>query len=205
MQDLWWVEAAKYDVLPLDWRGTERLNAEAMGRPTLSGDATSFTYYPGQVALPIEASPRVLNKSWTITAEGDLPDRAEGMIVTQGGLVGGYGLYLRDGRPTFVYNFLELERPTFAADEPLPRGHARIVVSFAYDGKPGESGKGGKITLSANGKVVAEGRLERTIPIQISLGEGLDIGRDVGSAVDFTYQLPFAFTGTVERVTVELK
>ncbi len=127
------------------------------------------------------------------------------MIVTHGGLVGGYGLYLKDGKPTFVYNYLALDRPTFAGKASLPKGNAKLVVNFVYDGKPGEFGKGGKIILSANGKVVAEGRLEKTIPIQFGLGEGLDVGMDVGSAVDFTYKLPFQFTGKIQQVTVELK
>jgi arylsulfatase len=205
LQDLWWVEAAKYNVLPLDFRGTERLNAELQGRPTLGGDAKTFTYYPGQLGLPNDAAPRVLNKSWAITAEIDVPDRAEGMIVTHGGMVGGYGLYLRDGRPTFVYNYLDLERFTVAGKEPLPKGRVKLVVDFAYDGKAGERGKGGTITLSANGTKVADGKLPRTIPLQISLGEGMDVGTDVGSPVDFTYKLPFTFTGKIEKVTYQLK
>ena len=78
-----------------------------------------------------------------------------------------------------------------------------LVIDFAYDG--GGMGKGGAITLTANGVKVAEGRLERTVPIQFSIGEGLDIGMDCGSAVDFTYQLPFAFTGKIEKVEVALR
>jgi len=203
LQDLWWVEAAKYNVLPLDWRAVIRLNAEAMRRPRLSAGRTKMTYFPGTIGLPDAASPPMCNKSWTITADVDLPDNhTNGMIVTHGGLEGGYGLYLRDGKPTFVYNFLSVDRPTFTGKDPLPRGKTRLVVDFTYDG--GGMGKGGKITISANGKKVAEGRLERTIPIQLSLGEGLDIGRDVGSPIDFTYSLPFEFAGKIEKVTIEL-
>jgi arylsulfatase len=206
LQDLWWAQAAKYNVLPLDWRGTERLNAELMGRPSLGGDRKTLTYYPGQVGLPNEASPRVLNKSWTLTADVEIPaGGAEGMIVTQGGLVGGYGLYVRGGKPTFVYNYLELERPTITGRDALPEGRVKLVVDFKYEGKPGERGKPATVTMSVNGAEVAEGRLERTIPLQISLGEGLDIGMDVGSAVDFTYKPPFKFTGKIEKVTIELK
>jgi len=204
LQDLWWVEAAKHNVLPLDWRAVERLNAELQGRPTLGGDAKTFTYYPGQLALPNDAAPRVLNKSWTITADIEVPDKAEGMIVTHGGMVGGYGLYLRDGKPTFVYNYLDLDRYPVAGQEAL-KGKVKLVVDFAYEGKPGERGKGATVTLTANGNKVAEGKLPRTIPLQISLGEGLDVGMDFGSAVDFTYRLPFAFTGKIEKVTYELK
>lgn len=145
----------------------------------------------------------LLNKSWTTTAEIEVPEgKAEGMIITHGGLEGGYGLYLRDGRPTFVYNYLSVDRPTFTAKDPLPKGKATLVVDFKYDG--GGAGKGGQITMTANGKMVAQGRLARTIPIQFSLGEGVDIGMDVGSPVDFTYQLPFAFTGKIEKVQIDL-
>jgi arylsulfatase len=206
LQDLWWAEAARYDVLPLDGRGVERLNAEAMGRPALTGDATTFTYFPGQLGLPNDAAPRILNKSWTLTAEIDVPEGgAEGMIVTHGGLVGGYGLYLRDGRPTFVYNYLALDRPTIAAPDPLPPGRATVEVDFAYHGAAGEVGKGATVTLKVDGAEVAKGEIEKTIPIQISLGEGLDVAMDVGSAVDFTYSPPFAFTGGIEKVTVALR
>ena len=203
LQDMWWVEAAKYNVLPLDWRAAIRMNSEAMGRPSLTRGRNKMTYYPGTIGLPDAASPPMINKSWTITADIEVPDgKANGMIVTHGGLEGGYGLYLRDGRPTFVYNFLSIERPTFTAKEPLAKGKHELVVHFAYDG--GGMGKGGKITMSADGKTIAEGRLERTVPIQFSLGEGLDIGMDIGSPIDFTYELPFAFTGKIEKVTIDL-
>ncbi|MDS9469637.1 arylsulfatase [Paracoccus sp. MBLB3053] len=206
MQDLWWAEAARHNVLPLDWRAVERLNSEEMGRPSLAGDATSFTYYPGQVALPNDAAPRILNRSWTLTADIDVPESgAQGMIATHGGLVGGYGLYLRDGRPTFVYNYLALERHTITAPDQLPAGKAELQVDFAYHGAAGEFGKSATVTLKVNGSDVAKGELPKTIPIQISLGEGFDVGEDVGSAVDFTYTPPFAFTGAIEQVKIDLK
>ncbi|WP_250893838.1 arylsulfatase [Croceibacterium selenioxidans] len=204
LQDLWWVEAAKYNVLPLDWRATIRMNAELMGRPSLVGDRTRATYREGMVALPGAACLPMLNKSWTITAEIELEDdKSEGMIVTQGGSEGGYGLYLRKGKPTFVYNYLSKERPTFASDQPLGKGKHTLVVDFKYDG--GGIGKGGGVTLKANGKPVAEGRIERTVPIQFAIFEGLDVGMDNGSAVDWTYQMPFKFTGRIERVEIEVK
>jgi arylsulfatase A-like enzyme len=206
VQDQWWVEASRYNVLPLDWRGVERLNAELMGRPSLTGDREAFTYYPGQVGLVNEAAPRILNKSWTLTADIEVPDSGvEGMIATHGGLVGGYALYVREGKPTFVYNYLELERPTIIGKDTLPKGKVKLVVDFRYEGKAGERGKGAAVTMSVNGVAVAEGQLPRTIPLQLSLGEGMDIGMDVGSQVDFNYKLPFKFTGKIEKVTVELK
>jgi arylsulfatase len=206
LQDQWWVEASKYNVLPLDWRAVERLNAELMGRPSLAGNRKTFTYYPGQVGLPNEAAPRILNKSWTLTADIEVPEAgAEGMIATHGGLVGGYGLYVREGKPTFVYNYLELERPTITGKDALPKGKVKLAIDFKYEGREKELGKAATVTMSVNGAKVAEGHLERTIPIQISLGEGMDIGMDVGSPVDFTYKPPFRFTGKIEKVTVELK
>lgn len=170
MQDLWWVEAAKYNVLPLDWRATERFDSELMGRPSLIAGRKNLVYYPGVVGLPLSNSPPLLNKSWTITAGIDLPDGGgDGMIVTEGGLEGGVGLYIRDGHPTFVYNYLSLERPTFAGKDPLPKGKSQIVVKFDYDG--GGSGKGATVMLLVNGTEVAGGRVEKTVPVQFSLLE----------------------------------
>jgi arylsulfatase len=90
-----------------------------------------------------------------------------------------------------------------AGDNPLHKGKTKLVVDFAYDG--GGMGKGGEITMKANGKKIASGRLKRTMPIQFSLGEGIDVGMDIGSPIDFTYALPFAFTGKIDKVTIELK
>jgi len=205
LQDLWWVEAAKYNVLPLDWRVSERFNDEIAGRPSLSGDRKSLTYYPGQIGMPSAASPRILNKSWTLTADIEVPQTGvEGMIVTQGGLEGGYALYVREGKPTFVYNFLSVDRYTVAGTAPLPKGKVQLKVDFVYNGKADELGKPANVTLTVNGTKVAEGQLPKTIPAQLSIGEGLDIGEDVGSAVDFTYKPPFKFTGKIDKVTVDL-
>lgn len=204
LQDLWWAEASKYSVLPLDWRGIIRFNGEAMGRPNLIGERTQAVYHEGMTALPGAACLPMLNKSFHITAEVDLPDdKTSGMIITQGGSEGGYGLYLREGKPVFVYNFLSFERPTFTGEAALPAGRTVIEVDFKYDG--GGMGKGGEITLKAGGKKVAGGRIERSVPIQFAIFEGLDIGLDNGSPVDWTYKLPFKFTGKIDRVTVEVQ
>ena len=206
LQDVWWAEAAKHNVLPMDWRVVERFNAELAGRPSLGGDAKTLTYYTGQVGLPPEASPRVLNKSWTLTADLDVPKAgAEGIIATHGGIVGGYGLYLRKGRPVFVYNYLSLERITVESKQPLPAGKVQLKVDFAYQGGPKELGKAAVVTMSVNGKEVAQGKLSKTIPATIGIVEGFDIGEDVGSAVDYTYRPPFRFTGTIDKVTIDLR
>jgi hypothetical protein len=97
------------------------------------------------------------------------------------------------------------ERPTITGKDALPKGKVKLAIDFKCEGKEKELGKAATVTMSADGAKVAEGRLERTIPTQISLGEGLDIGIDVGSPVDFTYKLPFKFTGKIEKVMIELK
>ncbi len=176
-----------------------------MGRPSLIAGRTKMTYFPGTVGLPDAASPPMLNKSWTITADIEVPDeKTSGMIVTHGGIEGGYGLYLRDGKPTFVYNFLSASSAHVCRERSAAKGQDASSSSISPT-TAGGMGKGGTITMTANGKKIAEGRLERTIPIQFSLGEGLDIGMDVGSPVDFTYKLPVRFTGKIEKVEVELK
>jgi arylsulfatase len=205
LQDVWWAQAAKYSVLPMDWRVQERFNSELAGRPNLAAGSTS-TFYAGQTGLPPDAAPRILNKSWTLTADLDIPaSGASGMIATHGGITGGYGLYLREGRPVFVYNYLALERTSVESKERLPAGKVQLKLDVVYQGSATELGKGATVTLSANGKTVAQGQLAKTIPATISISEGFDIGEDVGSAVDFTYKLPFKFTGTIEKVTVDLK
>lgn len=206
LEALFWKEAEKHNVLPLDWRAVERLNAELQGRPSLGGKRKQYTYYPGQIALPDGASPRVLNKSFAVTADIEIPEvgKTEGMIFTHGGLTGGYGLYIQNGKAHFVYNMLAIDRTTISSTD-LPSGKVTLQANVNYEGKPGEFGKAASVTLMANGTKVGEGRLAKTVPLQFSLGEGGDVGTDSGSAVDFNYKLPFTFNGKIEKVTIDLK
>jgi arylsulfatase len=205
LEAVFWQEAEKYQVLPLDWRAVERLNAEMQGRPKLAGNRKTFTFYPGQIALPDGASPPVLNKSFSVTADIDIPATGgDGMIYTHGGLTGGFGIYLKEGKANFVYNMLALDRYVITS-EPLPAGKSTLEVDFKYLGQPGQFGKGASVTLTANGKKIGSGEIPKTIPLSISLGEGVDVGMDTGSTVDFNYKLPFKFTGKIDKVTVELK
>ena len=110
--------------------------------------------------------------------------------------------YVRDNKPTFVYNYLAVDRFPFASKEPLPKGKVQLKVVFACNGGGG-FGKGAAVTVRVNDSKVAEGQLPKTIPIQISPGEGLHIGTDVCSPEDFTYQVPFQFIGRFEKVTVD--
>jgi arylsulfatase len=203
LQDLWWAEAAKNSVLPLDGRKIERLNGELQGRPSMTGGRTSFTYYPGMVALPSGSAPNLLNKSFSITADVDVATAGDGAIFSMGGLDGGFGLYVRDGKPVFVGNFLGRTYTRVTSEKPLPAGPVKLRAEFTYDG--GGLGKGGTMSLFVNGQKVGEGRMERTQAITLGLGGTLDVGEDSGSAVDETYTPPFRFGGIIHQVTVDLK
>jgi arylsulfatase len=148
----------------------------------------------------------VKGRSKTITAEVDIPQGgANGVILAQGGRFGGWSLYLKDGKPTYTYNWVGLERYTVAASDPLPGGKATITVDFAYDG--GGRGKGGTAALSVNGKKVAEGRIANTNAFIFSLDEGADVGIDEDTPVTEAYQAgaKSRFTGTIDKVTVQLR
>ena len=143
------------------------------------------------------------NKSFKITAEVEIPESgAEGVIATQGGRFNGWGLYLLAGKVTFHYNLVGVERTTVTGQDKLATGKHTVVVDFNYDG-PG-IGKGGTATLLVDGKVVANGKIPRTIPFRISADETLDFGEDTGTPVSEDYQVPFKFTGTLNKVIINL-
>ena len=201
LQELFYEQAARYNVLPIDNSKTARLDPAI--RPSLTRGRTSFTYYPGMTRIPEGAVPDVKNKSFSITAVVETKDNDEGVLLTQGGLFGGYALMLKGGKPLFHYNFVNVEHYSVAASQALAPGKHTIVFDFTYDG--GGIGKGGTGTLAVDGKQFAQGRIERTIPIRISLDEGLDIGEDTGTPVSTDYDVPFKFTGRIEKVTIDLK
>ena len=160
MRELFIVEAAKYDVFPLDNSVLTRLLAQ---RPSATAGRTLFTYSGEMSGLPVGNAPSILNKSYTITAEVEVPQGgAEGMLVTMGGRFGGYGLYLLKGTPVFTYNAVGLVRFRWAATAALTPGNHTIVFDFKYNG-PGP-GKGGTGVLSVDGKQVATQTIPHTIP-----------------------------------------
>ena len=204
MQDLFMKEAVKYSVLPLDDRLAERFIASMVGRPDLMAGRTSLTVYQGMTGMSENVFINVKNRSHTITAEMDVPkEGANGVILAQAGQFGGWSLYVKDGKPTYTYNWLGLQRYTVAAREALPAGKATIRFEFAYDG--GGMGKGGTGTLFVNGKKVATGRIEQTQCCAFSADEGADVGADEGTPVSEDYKVPFKFTGKIDKVTIELK
>lgn len=206
MQKLFMKEAPKYQVLPIDDRGMERLNAEVVGRPDLMAGRTSLTLGEGMTGMLENVFINIKNRSKTITAEIEIPQGgANGVILTQGGRFGGWSLYLKDGKPAYTYNFLGLQQFTVAAPEALQPGKATLVFDFAYDG--GGFGKGGNGTLSVNGNKVAEGRIERTQPMIFSADETADVGIDDATPVvaGIGEGAKTRFTGKIEKVTIDVK
>jgi len=201
LQRLFYIEAVKYNVLPLDNTKVERLDVN--NRPSNIRGLTAFTYYDGMTRIPEGNAPDLKNKSFGISAVVDIPQNgAEGVLMTQGGRFAGLGLYLLQGRPVFHYNLAGVERYTVAGKDKVPAGRHVITVDFNYDG--GGIGKGGQATLTVDGKKVASGRLPKTIPFRMSLDETLDIGEDTGTPVSEDYKVPFAFTGTIDKITLAI-
>jgi arylsulfatase A-like enzyme len=204
LQELFLVEARKYNVLPLDDRRVERFDAAIAGRPTLIQGRKQILY--GGMSRLTEATVlNIKNVSHAVAADIEVPEGgAEGVIIAQGGAFGGWSLYLRhDGVPVYCYNLMGLQVTKVAGSEPLAAGSHRVVMSFAYDG--GGPARGGDITLAIDGEPVAEGRLERTVPLVFSLDETCDVGHDGGLPVSDDYRsADSGFTGTVRTVLIEL-
>jgi len=191
-------------VLPLDDRLQERFVAAMVGRPDLMAGRTSLTVYPGMLGMSENVFINLKNKSHTITAEVTIPKKgANSAIIAQAGRFGGWSFYLKDGKPTYTYNWLGLQRYTVAGTQAVPAGKATLRFDFAYDG--GGLSKGGTGTLFVNGKEVAKGRIEKTQFAIFSADEGADVGADEGTPVTEAYKVPFKFTGKIDKVTIDLK
>jgi arylsulfatase len=202
LQGLFWIEATKYNVLPLDDRFIER--ADPAMRPSLIEGRTQFTYFPGVRRVPESSSPNVKNKSHTITVEVEIPKNgADGVLVAAGGNVGGYTLFVKDGRPSYEYNYFTVERFKIAGKDKLTPGKHSIRFEFKYDG--GGVGKGGTGTIFVDGKEAAQGRVEKTILGRFSADETFDTGEDTGSPVSSAYKAPFPFAGSIRKVEIDLK
>jgi hypothetical protein len=199
MQALFAQEAKKYGVFPLDNQAFARAIA---ARPSTVAGKTMFTYTGVNVGIPTGNAPSILDRSFTITAEVDVPQGGgDGMIVTEGGRWGGYGLYLLKGRPVFNYNLLMLAQFRWEGQQPLAAGKHTIVFDFKYDG-PGIA-KGGTGVLKVDGNEVRTLQIPKTIPFLIPVDE--TFGDDTRTGVnDLDYQVPFPFNGTIDKLTFNL-
>jgi hypothetical protein len=208
MQALFEREAGKYQVFPLD---NSQFQRAITPRPSAVAGKTLFTYTGENAGISLGNAPSILNRSFRITAEIEVQQGGgNGMIVTAGGRFGGYGLYLLEGRPVFVYNFLDLKRTRWeggvgARDwlgRSLSPGKHTIEFDFSYDG-PGIA-KSGSGELKVDGRLLATAKLEHTIPFLIPQDETFDVGVDTRTPVDDSYAIPFRFNGKIDRLTFKL-
>jgi arylsulfatase len=185
LQRLWLIEATRHNVLPLDDRIAQRLNPDSAGRPILIKGNTQLLF-PGMGHLSENTVLNLKNKSHSITAEIDVPTQGvEGVIVAQGGNIGGWSLYCKAGRLKYCYNLLGINYSYAETTSPLPPGKHQVRVEFKYDG--GGLGKGGAVSLFVDGKKAGEGRVAATAAFVFSADDGLDVGEDSGAPVSPDY------------------
>jgi arylsulfatase len=205
LQDLFWKEAEKYNVLPLDASFADR--ADPASRPSVTGNRKDFTYYPGMIRITEGSTPDIKNKSYTLTADIEIPQGgAEGVIATQGGRFAGWGLLVLDNVPVFAYRVSNQPRHLYLlkSKEALTPGNHVIKLDFKYDG--GGIGKGGTGTLYIDGKEVGSGHVDQTVPIRFSLDESFDVGQDTGTPImeEYSNKMPFKFTGNLKKFHIHL-
>lgn len=212
MQGLFMQEAKKYQVLPLDTSVVGRLITP---RPSITAGRNVFTWTLPLTGTPNGDAPSVLNASYNFKAEVEIPDGgAEGMLITQGGRFAGYGFYVLKNKPVFLWNLVDLKRVRWEGADALPPGKHVLEFDFTYDGLGMGTlafgsfagiGRGGTGVLKVDGTAVATQQMERTIPFILQWDENLDIGSDTLTGVnDADYQPPFAFTGTIDKITLAI-
>jgi arylsulfatase len=212
LQSLFWREARKYQVLPLDASLATRLITP---RPSVTAGRSVFTWTRPLTGTPNGDAPSVLNTSYTFKAEVEVPvGGVEGVLITQGGRFGGYGLYVVGGKPVFLWNLVDLKRERWEGQEPLSPGRHVLEFDFKYDGlgmgtlaygDVSGIGRGGTGVLTVDGRVVATRRMDRSLPFMVQWDENLDVGSDTGTPVDDAdYQVPFGFTGKIHKITLTI-
>ena len=205
MQDLFEKEAIENNVYPLDDRLYERFNAKIAGRPDLMGDRKSLTLAQGMEGILENTFLNVKNTSKTIVADVSLKGNDHGIILCQGGKFGGWALYMNNGKPAYTYNYFGLESYTISSSEALPSGDAEIKLDYQYDGDG--TGEGGVAKIYVNGALVAEGRVEKSVPAVFSADETADVGKDDATQVAdkvFANVEESEFTGYVNKVTISI-
>jgi len=214
MTDLMFAEFANYQVLPLDASVATRM---VTPRPSMSAGRKVFSYSGTPITgIPRGTAPSVLNTSYTVTADIEVPQSsADGMIVTDGGRFGGYAMYLLKGKPVFLWNLLDLKRVRWEGADALSPGTHTIEYDFRYDGLGFATlafnsisglGRGGTGTLKVDGKVVSTQAMEHTVPLTLPWDKTFDIGSDTGTPVnDQDYQVPFKFSGKIDKLTISIE
>jgi arylsulfatase len=201
----WYVEAGKYNVLPVDGRGQQRFADE---RPQIAADRTSYTYYPDTQEVPVNVAARIINRPHSITADVEIPEEgAEGILISQGGIDGGYSFYVKDGKLQYLYNYVARNFYHVESNTPVPTGRHQLRYEFEVTGKPdilkgiGSAGLG---QLYIDGELVGQVEMEVTNPIMLGLASGVAVGADPGSPVTDKYQSPFNFNGVIHSVTMDV-
>ena len=202
----WYVEAGKYNVLPVDGRGAIRVMDP---RPTIAVARSSYTYYPGTQPVSSYAGANVMNRPHSITADVEIPEEgAEGVIFSHGGSDGGYSLYIKDGKLQYVHNYMASEYFHVESTELVPAGSHQLRFEFEVTGPPdipGGKGVPGLAQLYFDGKLVGQADFPFTTPLVFGVvGGALECGQDSGSPVTPQYAPPFEFTGTIDTVTVDV-
>ncbi len=202
LQRLWLIEAVKYNVLPLDDRFAERANPDIAGRPQLI-KGTRQLLFNGMGRLSESSIVNYKNRSHAVTAEISVPKTgAEGVIISIGGIPGGWSLYAKDGKLKYHYNFYGVDRYTVEGTSTIPTGTHQVRMEFAYDG--GGLARGGMVTLYVDGKKSGEGRVDHTEPMVFSADETCDVGDDFGSPVTYDYPAEKKFSGEVNWVEIDV-
>ena len=201
----WYVEAGKYNVLPVDGRGVTRFADE---RPQLSQNRASYRFYPNTQAVPFNAGPRLLNRTHSITAVVNIPETGgEGALVSFGGTDGGYALYIQDGKLQYVHNYVARDYLHVTSTEPVPAGDHELRFEFEVTGPPDIAhGKGtpGRAQLYIDDKLVGQADFPHTTPLSLGLTGGISVGADPGAPVTPFYASPFEFNGIIQHVTFDL-
>ena len=203
LQRLWLIEAVRYNVLPLDDNIGNRMNSDLAGRPVLIKGKRQLLF-GGMGRLSENSVLNMKNKSHAVTAQITVPPGgAEGVIVAQGGNIGGWALYAHQGKLKYCYNLLGVKYFYTESTNALPPGDHQVHMEFAYDG--GGLGKGGTVTLYVDGQSVGTGKVAATAAVVFSADDGCDVGRDTGSSVSEDYgPRGNAFNGAVKGVELSI-
>jgi arylsulfatase A-like enzyme len=200
----WYVEAGKYQVMPIDGSGLARMVAE---KPLIALPRDRYTYLPNTQSVPNAAAPRVLNRPHSITADVDIPERgAEGVLLSQGTAAGGYSFYMQHGKLRYVHNYVGRQLFSVESDDAVPSGKHELRFEFEPTGKPDmPNGKGaaGRLQLYVDGSLVGDADAAFTTPFLFNPG-ALTCGANPGSPVTPDYDGPFSFTGTLHGVTLDV-